>query len=248
MRRESWQSLKKAGGAAGWIAAAGGVFVVVFTISFYLAMKMEMRSTEAVVPDMVGLTQEEADRLAAPLGLWVEVADQRNDPAVSSGRILAQQPVAGSEVRRGRRVKIVLSLGGKVLEVPDLVGQRARTVEITLRRGGFVPGDEIGVFDPDAELGTVIAQVPSPGSASVPGERVHRLVSLGPPDRTWVMPDLTERERGEVQRWLEKAGFRIGPVRQVANTGRSAGTVVGQLPAAGHPVRSRDVVHLRVAR
>jgi serine/threonine-protein kinase len=248
MRRESWQSLKKFGVVAGWIAVTGVVFVVVFTISFYLAMKMEMRSTEAVVPDVVGLTQAEAERLAAPLGLVVEVADQRNDPAVSSGRVLAQQPLAGSEVRRGRRVKIVLSLGGKVLEVPDLVGQRARTVEITLRREGFVPGDEIGVYDAESPRGTVIAQVPSPGSASVPGERVHRLVSLGPPDQTWVMPDLTDRARTEVQHWLEDVGFRIGPVRQVAHSGRPAGTVVGQLPAAGHPVRSRDVIHLRVAR
>ena len=248
MRSERLKPLKKYGVIAAWVATAGALFVVVFAFSFYLAMKMERRSTEAVVPDLVGLTVEEADELAAPLGLVVEVADQRHDPAVSSGRVLAQEPLGGAEVRRGRRVKIVLSLGGKVLEVPNLVGQRARTVEITLRREGFVPGDQVEVFDADAPRGTVIAQVPPPGSPSVPGERVHRLVSLGPPDPTWVMPDLTDRPRTEVQRWLEKAGFRLGPFRQVAHSGRPSGTVVGQLPAAGHPVRSRDDVHLRVAR
>ena len=77
----------------------------------------------------------------------VEVADQRNDPAVPSGRVLAQQPRAGFEVRRGRRLKVVLSLGGRVLEVPDLVGQPSRTVEITLRREGFFPGNEVASFN-----------------------------------------------------------------------------------------------------
>jgi len=240
--------LRHAARVAAWIVGAGALFVAVFTFSFYLAMKMEMRSTQAVVPDVSGMTRDEAEQAAAPHGLVVEIADQRNDPRVPSGRIIAQEPLAGFEVRRGRRLKVVLSLGGKVLEVPDLVGQPSRTVEITLRREGFLPGDEVKVFDEAAPRGTVIAQVPPPGTPSIPGERVHRLVSLGSAETTWVMPSLENRSRREVQRFLEGSGFRLGPVRQVSHTGRSYGTVVGQLPPAGYPVRSGDVIHLSVAR
>jgi serine/threonine-protein kinase len=242
------KSLKSVGVVVAWIVGSGALFVVVFTILFFLALKMEMRSTEAVVPDLVGMTREDAERAAAPLGLRVEVADQRNDPTLSSGRVLAQEPPGGSEVRRGRRVKVVLSLGGKVLEVPDLVGRQSRTVDIALRQEGFLPGDEVEVFDRIVPRGTVIAQVPPPGSPSVTGERVHRLVSLGPPDEVWVMPDLTDRPQGYVKRWLEQAGFRLGPVQRVSDPERPPETVVGQMPPAGHPVRSRDVVQLRVAR
>jgi len=248
VRRSRAESIKRAGIVAAWIAGGGALFATVFAISFYLALKMEMRSTEAVVPDLGGMTREDAERVAGPLGLRVEVADQRHDPTVSSGRVLAQEPPGGSEVRRGRRVKVVLSLGGRVLEVPNLVGQQSRTVDIALRREGFLPGEEVEVFDAAAPRGTVIAQVPPPGSPSVPGERVHRLVSLGPSDEIWVMPDLTDRPRAEVQRWLQKAGFRLGPVQEVSYPGSSPGTVLGQIPPAGHPVRSHDVVHLRVAR
>jgi len=242
------KSLKNVGAKVAWIAGAGFLFVVVFTISFYLAVKMEMRSTEAVVPDLVGMTREDAERAAGPVGLRIEVADQRHDPTLSSGRVLAQEPPGGSDVRRGRRVKVVLSLGGKVFEVPDLVGRQSRTVDIALRREGFLPGDEVEVFDAVAPRGTVIAQVPPPGSPSVTGERVHRLVSLGPPDVVWVMPDLTDHPQGYVKRWLEKSGFRLGPVQQVSAPGSPPETVVGQSPPAGHPVRPRDVVQLRVAR
>jgi serine/threonine-protein kinase len=233
---------------AAWIVGGGALFAAVFTLSFYLAMKMEMRSTRIVVPDVTGMTREEAEQAASPIGMVVEIADQRHDPAVPSGRVLAQQPSPGFEVRRGRRLKVVLSLGGKVLEVPDLVGQPSRTVEITLRREGFLPGDEVKVYDDRAPRGTVIGQVPAPGTPSIPRERVHRLVSLGSAGSTWVMPNLENRPRREVQRWLERAGFRLGPVRQVSHTGRTPGTVVGQRPPAGYPVRSRDVIHLSVAR
>jgi serine/threonine-protein kinase len=240
--------LRHAARVAAWILGTGALFVAVFTFSFYLAMKMEMRSTQAVVPDVTGMTREEAEQATAPQGLVVEVADQRHDPAVPSGRVIAQHPLAGFEVRRGRRLKVVLSLGGKVLEVPDLVGQSSRTVEITLRRKGFLPGDEVQVFDDHAARGTVIAQVPPPGTPSIPGERVHRLVSLGSPETTWVMPDLQNRPAREAQRFLERSGFRVGRVREVLHSGRTSGTIVGQLPLAGYPVRSGDVIHLSVAR
>ncbi|MDX1389848.1 MAG: PASTA domain-containing protein, partial [Acidobacteriota bacterium] len=97
-------------------------------------------------------------------------------------------------------------------------------------------------------MGAVIAQVPPAGSSSVPGERIHRLVSAGPPERVWLMPDLTGRPRREVESWLRKSGFRVGTVRQVSRTGMPSGTVIAQLPLAGYPIRSREIVQMSVAR
>lgn len=248
MGEKVWEGLKGLGIVALWIVGGGALVLAVFVLSFYLAMKMEMRSTEVEVPDMSGMTREEAEAAAAPLGLQVEIADQRHDRAVSSGRVLQQEPLPGSAVRRGRCVKVVLSLGGKVLAVPDLVGRPSRTVDIALQRQGFFPGDVAKIHVYDSPAGTVIAQVPPPESPSVPGERVHRMVSLGPPEAVWLMPDLTGRSRLEVQRWLEICGFRLAPVRRVTDTSRPPGTVIGQLPLAGYSIRRRDVVHLTVTR
>jgi serine/threonine-protein kinase len=248
MARTIWAGLKKTGIVAAWIVGGGGLVLSVFVLSFYLAMKLEMRSTEVVVPDLIGMTQEEAAQAAVPVDLLVEVVDQRHDPAVSSGKVLQQEPRPGLAVRRGRTLKVVLSLGGKVLTVPELAGRPSRTVEIDLRREGFFPGNEAQVHSLDAAVGSVIAQVPPSGSPSVPGERVHRLVSLGPTVPRWVMPDLAGRPRGEVERWLRLSGFRAGPIRKVSWTGEPSGTVVGQVPRAGYPVRTLDVVQLTVAR
>jgi serine/threonine-protein kinase len=162
--------------------------------------------------------------------------------------VLQQMPPAGFSVRRGRKVKVVLSLGGKVLEVPDLIGHAARAVRIELRQEGFVPGDETRIPHRSALPGTVVAQVPPAHTPAVPNTRVHPLVSDGPAPPKWVMPDLSGLPRDRAESWISLAGFRRGAVRRVRMAGRAPGTVVGQLPLAGYPVVTNEVVELTVAR
>jgi serine/threonine-protein kinase len=231
-----------------WLIGGAGMVAFVFGFSFYLAMRVEMRSTEVQVPDLGGLDLDQAHQSVEALDLVLQVDDQRHDPAVASGRVLQQMPPPGSSVRRGRKIKLIVSLGGKVLEVPDLVGQAARAVEIELRREGFIPGDEARIHHPDVPAGVVIGQVPPPATPAVPNTRVHRLVSDGYPVVNWVMPDLTGISRSRAERWLTGTGLRRGAVRRVRMSGRPAGSVVGQLPLPGYPVHSNDVVELTVAQ
>jgi len=242
-----WPGLKRLISAGLWLFVGIGLAGVVFVASFYTAMRVEMRSTQVEVPQLRGLTLVEAKESVDPLGLVLEVVDQRNDPRVASGGVLGQTPRAGDSVRRGRKVKLILSLGGRVLEVPDLVGQAARAVSIKLEQEGFVPGDEANVFSTEVPRGRVMAQVPPPRATAMPNSRVHRLVSRGAPTPRWVMPDLSGLTRAEAARWIEKSGFRRGEVREVASSGKTRGEVVAQLPLAGYPIRSRDIVELAIA-
>ena len=245
-----------AGGGSGWrsvalralaivavLAALAGVAIAAFLFAF----QAERRSTEVRVPELIGLTRDEAERRAAEAGLVVEVVEERHDPTQSSGRVLAQEPEGGSSVRRGRSVDLVMSLGGEVLTVPDLVGRVERTVTAELSRAGFALGHLSRVYARGAPAGTILAQVPAAGSPAVAGVRVHRLVSAGPPPARWVMPDLTGLPRAQVETWLAASGFRLAPVRRVPSE-LPAGTVVGQSPLAGHPVLSRGVVEISVSQ
>jgi serine/threonine-protein kinase len=234
--------------AAAWIA--GGLTLVggAFGLSFYLSIQSAAHSNEIEVPELVGLDLETASERVKPMELRLQVVDQRNDPATPSGSVLEQMPRAGSSVRRGRKVKLVVSLGGEVLAVPDLIGQAARAVEIELRQQGFVPGDQARVRAAGTRTGAVISQVPPPDTPAVPSTRVHRLVSDGPPEASWVMPDLTGLRRSDAESWITRSGLRRGAVRRVRMGGRPPGAVVGQLPLPGYPVRKRDVVELTIAQ
>ncbi len=230
-----------------WVVGGGTVVLTVFVVSFFLAMRAEMRSSQVDVPDLSGLTLESAQMKVAPVNLVLVVVEQRNDPRVPSGRVIEQTPRPGANVRRGRKMKLIVSLGGRVLEVPDLIGHAARAVAIELRQETFTPGDEARVSSYDREVGKVLAQVPAAGTRVVPNSRIHRLVSDGPRPATWIMPDLTGRTRDDAERWIQLSGFRRGAVRRVDEPERSPGTVVAQLPLAGYPIRSKDIVELAVA-
>lgn len=230
-----------------WTMVTGFLAVAAFVTCFFVSMRFANRASEVSVPDIAGMTEEDAARATRTLGLVVEVADHRHDPATASGRILEQRPMAGASVRRGRRVKVVVSLGGEILRVPELVGQGVRTAEVTLRRGGFAPGVNARAWSGEAAAGLIVAQVPPADSPAVHGTRVHRLVSDGPLPARWVMPDLTGRDRRTAERWIDASGFRKGPVRTVDSGGAVTGTIVGQLPLAGYPILSNGVVELAIA-
>ena len=242
-----WPGVKRLLFASLWLFGGLALVGAVFVASFYVAMRVEMKSTQVEVPELRGLTMEDAKRTVEPAGLVLEVADQRNDPRVPSGGVLEQMPRAGDSVRRGRKVKLILSLGGQVLQVPALVGEAARAVSIEMRQLGFVPGDEAHVYSATVGRGKVIAQVPPPHTKAVLHSRIHRLVSDGPPTPQWIMPELVGLTRADAVRWIEKNGFRTGTTRPVTSSRQARGTVVAQMPLAGYPIHGRDIVELAIA-
>ena len=157
--RWNWR-LKDVALAALWLIGGAGMVAVVFGVSFYWAMRSEMRSTVVTVPDLFQMTLENASVAVEPYELVLQVVDQRHDPTVASGRVLQQIPRAGSSVRRGRKVKLVLSLGGRVLDVPDLIGHAARAVEM----GASLPGARLLL----RKLRTLFPTRSRPGKTELP--------------------------------------------------------------------------------
>lgn len=220
------------------VAALAGVYSV---------LRFAGREPAVDVPRLTGLPAEEAVASARRAGLVVEFAEERHDLDVPGGHILEQDPGPGVQVRPGRRIRVVVSLGGAVVRLPRVFGRPDRQVEAELRQEGLIPGDAARVPSRRAAPGTVLAQVPAPGSPAPVGTRVHRLVAAGPLPVRWVMPDLVGRTQAEAEEWVRSGGFREGGVRRVASAS-PAGTVIGQLPPAGHPIASSGVVELTVAR
>jgi serine/threonine-protein kinase len=230
-----------------WIVAFGLVAGTVGLASFCVTLRSDRRSNLLDVPDWTGRSREDAASEAARLGLVFEVAEQRHDPGVAPDRIVQQDPSPGTQVRHGRTVRVVVSLGGETLTVPALVGQPARQAELELRRQGLMPGWEARVHDVAVAQGQVMEQAPAGGTLSVSGDRVHRLISEGPLAPRWVMPNLAGRTLRDAQEWITLCGFRSGAVRRVPSDGRRSGTIVGQLPLSGYPIARRDIVELTVA-
>jgi serine/threonine-protein kinase len=238
---------KRARRAFVWVVLGGAVIGTVGLASFCVALRSDRRSNVVQVPDWIGHSREEALSQAETLGLVFEVGELRHDPGVAVDRIVQQEPAPGTQVRHGRTIRVVVSLGGETLTVPSVVGQPARQAELELRRSGLTPGWEARIHDDSIPVSQVIDEAPAAGTLSVSGDRVHRLVSDGPRVSRFVMPDLTGRTLQDAQEWITLCGFRSRAVRHVPAEGKRPGTIVGQLPLSGYPVAPRDVVELTVA-
>ena len=127
-------------------------------------------------------------------------------------------------------------------------GEASREVEFRIRQQGLASGNEARAFVRASAAGTVVGQVPAPGTIAGADTRVHRLVSEGAVPVRWVMPDLTGLPLSRAESWIEMSGFRRGTVRRSSSDGRPSGVVVGQLPLSGHPIAAKGLIELTVAQ
>jgi tRNA A-37 threonylcarbamoyl transferase component Bud32 len=138
--------------------------------------------SEVPVPDVKLLRQGEAMRRLEGAGLQAQVTASQSED-VRRGLVVSQVPGPGQVAQTGSRVRIVVSLGPGSVVVPDLVGRSlAEAEELLAERGLRVQtGAEWTSFEPP---GTVILQVPSPGTDVEPGSLVGVVVSRGVPEES----------------------------------------------------------------
>ncbi|MFC5041319.1 Stk1 family PASTA domain-containing Ser/Thr kinase [Ornithinimicrobium kibberense] len=121
------------------------------------------------VPDVTGRTEQEARDALTGAGLLVEVSPDRVfDDEVPEGAVVSQSP-GPAQVERGTTVRLVLSQGPELVEVPDVVGRQFSTAEEELTGLGLtvVREDVRGGF-----FGTVREQSVEPGTEVAPGTEV----------------------------------------------------------------------------
>jgi serine/threonine-protein kinase len=160
------------------------------------------------------------------------------------GTVVAQEPLPGQRTQPGSTVRVTLSLGPRTRSVPDVIGLGHEQATVVLGQSGY--DSELVRVDAEADVGTVVATEPDPGTPlEVPG-RVRVRVSAGPP-RVRV-PDLTALSLPDAQATLERLGLRAGAIRWTAADSLAPNSVVGQAPQAGVEVEREAEIDLVVAR
>jgi serine/threonine-protein kinase len=237
--------LLRALGQLVWI----GVLAVGFVLSAYLSFNSFVRRGEVVLPDVVGLSLDEAEARLASVGIQTRWRKERDrfDSRVDAGKVVLQVPKGGTPAKRRGTVEVALSRGREMVEVPDLSDQPLQNVLVRLKASGLVLGRSFGVYAPGGAEGTVLMQTPSAGALvdpSTPVDLFVRLVDLG---TSFVMPDLIYRDYDAVRSFFESRGFRFGSVKYEVYEGAAPGVVLRQHPLPGHRLRQQDVISLVVA-
>src|SRR3954454_11024828 len=128
--------------SAGKLVLLGAALLATYVVFAAASMRIALRTREVQVPDFTNRTANEATALAINLGLGMKVDESRRpDPKIGAGRVVAQEPPAGSTARRQRSVKIWLSAGARSATMPLLIGETERTAQLRLTQDGLTLSD-----------------------------------------------------------------------------------------------------------
>lgn len=217
-------------------------------LSALTTMRVVLKSQEVSVPPLVGRRVPDAGSIAAKNRLLLRVEGKRNDPRMAADLIVEQDPPPGAMLKTQRSVRVWVSLGPRRLSVPSVEGESLRSGRLTLEQAGVNVGRVLEVTDA-ADEGTILLQRPPAGETDhLAEEGASLLVSLGPGNRDFVMPDLIGRRATSVITWLREAGLNVTDVNYKSYLGVEPGTVLRQTPPSGYRVTPRAAVTLDVSR
>ncbi|GAA2038791.1 Stk1 family PASTA domain-containing Ser/Thr kinase [Terrabacter terrae] len=103
------------------------------------------------VPTVTGTSFEAASAAVTKAGLVVVRAPDVNSDTVPSGQVVSQSPDQGT-LHRGDSVKLVVSKGPVMVQVPNVVGRASGDAEKALTDLGFTVKKEAGLFGPVFDL------------------------------------------------------------------------------------------------
>ncbi|MFF8605139.1 Stk1 family PASTA domain-containing Ser/Thr kinase [Streptomyces sp. NPDC015346] len=89
------------------------------------------------VPDVAGESVADATRTLQDAGLTVRVAPERIHSPEEAGTVAAQSLAEGSRAAEGDTITLTVSKGPRMIEVPDVVGEKADDARSALEDAGF---------------------------------------------------------------------------------------------------------------
>ena len=192
----------------------------------------------STIPATAGMAPTDAQKLVEEAGFTAKLVEA-NDSTVAVGKVIDTDPKGGSSVTRGATVKIMVSLGPKIVDTPAFAGMTEADAKKKAQELGFKLKDPSQQFSADVAKGSVIAAVdgkgqPLPAKYPVGGE-VQFVVSLGaiPPVAGLTVADATKA--------LTDAGLVVGATSEEFSDTVAKGSVISLSVPEGAVTKGTNV-------
>lgn len=200
------------------------------------------------VPSLVGLTPEQIEQLETVDNFKIIIIDSVFDSRQPKGSVLIQEPVAGSLVKRNRKIYLTtVAVLPEQIKMPNLVDLTLRQAKATIETYGLRLGNV--EYVPDIAANAVLAQIykgnqVEPGTELLKGSVIDLRVGEEVGRGRYQVPFLIGKTREEAQALLSKYYFVIGSETFEGGSEPSTARVYAQSPEynqneylnAGQPV------------
>ena len=189
---------------------------------------------QVLVPNVVGKKWDEALLEMQTKELYPRITLRYSENPDDEGKILEQDPVAGSIVKGYSRVSLVISRGIVVDEVGTYVGKNLDDVRMSLQTlfaGQTKPLIVLAEpeYKPDlSDPGTILEQEPPEGTKITKPVTVQLVVSRGPNYENTRRPYVIGQSINDLLQTIARSKIVFDITGHVAKDNEKAGTVVSQ--------------------
>ncbi|KAI4451802.1 hypothetical protein C823_006362 [Eubacterium plexicaudatum ASF492] len=212
---------------------------------------------EVMMPDLAGMTREEAQQLITGQNLTIgaDGINEEYSDVVEKGRVITQSIPADERIAVQTQITLAVSLGSlneetALLEVPDLTGmtkeKALKQLEKLKEQAGFtfVLGEVKNKYSAEVEKGKIISQKPKAGKTVRTNEPIRVVLSKGP--EMVQIPELVYLTKDQAIGKLEKAGLQAEVVTEYSEQA-AAGLVIRQSGEAGAKAAKGSSVTITVS-
>ncbi len=193
------------------------------------------------MPHLAGLTLDQARQIAAKDGFTINVSERAAFPNIPPNVIESQDVPAGMQVPsdHSTTVNVVVSSGGGLTNVPNLIGSDLASAQSQLKGAGFAAAISYLVEPGSPNNGQVIALDPQPGTPAEKGSTIRMTLSV-----SGEVPDTNGMTIEQAKAQLADYGYTIGNVTPTTEGG--SGRVVRTEPEAGTKLAPGSPVNIYV--
>ena len=197
------------------------------------------------VPNVVGMTKEDAIKALNKLGLGYKAVTQSSD-TVAEDCVISQGNVGGSKVEKNSQIVLTISSGkeNKEVSVPNVKGRSEQDARELIEAANLVASVDYEYSD-TVDAGNVIKYSPS-GSVSE-GSTVTISVSRGKKVTNVTVPNVLGMSESLASQTLDSANLKV-TVKYETSSKAEYGTVTSQTPySAGDSVPSGTTITIYVS-
>ena len=201
------------------------------------------------VPDVKGLTFEEAQAELNEKGLGIKNAGSSASEQYEAGQIISQTPDALTKAEEHTTIEVIVSSSKGEVSVPSVTGMDETTAYNTLSNAGFTPVKDYA-YNGDVAQGNVIEQSPAAGSLGKSGDSVKIVISRGTEQEgatTIAVPSVLGLTEDAARAAIQNAGLTVGNITSGNSDTVASGQIISQSPAADAAVDPNTAVDFVVS-
>ncbi|MBQ2937964.1 MAG: Stk1 family PASTA domain-containing Ser/Thr kinase [Clostridia bacterium] len=202
---------------------------------------------EVELPNVVGLSREEAEQKVKEAKLQFEVSSEEYNTEVEENHIISQDPTYienYNKVKEGSTVKVVISKGTEKTTVPKVVGLKEEEAINTLEEAKL-KAEIIEETSKKVEEGYVISQETEANTETNAGDTVKIHVSTGTGIKQVTMIDVTGKSEADAKSALEGVGLVVN-IGYSEDNSKDNGVVLKQSLEVGKVIDEGTTVTITV--